>query len=166
MSDIIEPQNPSLSVPREVVVTSPEHPLPNSRITYVDDTPVIVRQGSEFPIADRSRYIAVMTMAVISFLTFWLPFFGPLLAGAIGGFYARYWAKAFGSAAVVAVVVPLVLFVLHFFTKTDNLAFLMNLSFSTWFVLHAVGLFIGVASGVLSRPRSERGLVERELWVE
>ena len=166
MSETIETQSTTLATPREVVVTSPEHPLPNSRITYVDDSPVFVRQGSEFPIADRGRYIAAMVMGVISFLTFWLPFFGPLLAGAVGGFYARHWGKAFLSAVPVALGVPVVLYVLHRLSMTDNMAFLMNLSFSTWFVLHVAGLFIGAASGVYSRPRSERGLVERELWVE
>jgi hypothetical protein len=166
MPEIIESPNGPLSVQREVIVTPPDAPLPNARYTYVDDSPVIVRSGSDLPIEHRGLVIAVMSMVAISFLTFWVPLFGSLLAGAVGGFFARRWGRAFTAAAVASVAVPVMLFVLNGFKPGGSMAFLLGLTFAQWIVMHVVSLFVGAATGVYSRPLSERGLPEKPLTVE
>ncbi|ATB29147.1 hypothetical protein [Melittangium boletus] len=165
MPDTLEPQNGPLSVQREVIITPPDAPLPNARFTYVDDSPVVVRSG-EFQIDHRGVVIGAFTMVLVSFLTFWMPLFGPLMAGAFGGFFAKRWGRAFAAAAFASVAVPFLLVVLNGFTKTGNLGFLLGLTFWQWTIAHAVCMFIGAASGVFSVPRSERGLLEREIATE
>lgn len=84
---------------------------------------------------------AVVWMFVISLLLFWLPLFGPLIAGFVGG------KRAGGvGAAVGAVLLPAVLLALMFFALGTALTFMPLIGA----VLAAGGFF--TALGFISAP--------------
>lgn len=169
MSDIIEPQDrlPQRSQEpeaQESVLRARGYPATETEPSAsLDNGPVEVRPGG-LELQHRGLIIGATTMVVISFLTFWVPGLGAILAGMAGGFAAKRWGRAFVAAAIASAVVPATLVVLNVMKATGDLRFLWGLGFTNWTILHVVSLFIGAALGVYSCPLVERsGGLRREL---
>jgi hypothetical protein len=177
MSDIIEPQDRVFVRRQGLIVDDSLDPVPAegsalranaypaSDVEPGDftDGPVLVR-SSGFELQHRGITIGALTMVTISFLTFWVPGLGAILAGMAGGFFAKRWGRAFLSAAIASVAVPAALVFLDTMKATGDLRFLWGLGFANWTLLHIVSLFIGAALGVYSCPLVDRsGGLRREL---
>lgn len=104
--------------------------------------------------------VSVVTMVLVSFLTFWMPLFGALMAGLFGGYHAGRMKRALAAAAVSSVAVPGMLWFLSFISEQPSLRFLLGLTFKQWVIAHVVGLFLGAISGVYSRQT----FTDRELY--
>lgn len=179
MSDILESQKPLVEPRGEELVANPYEreflesreaapvvgSLPSGPVEGVD---YVLRSEGNTGLAfeQRGLLIGAFTMVLISFLTFWAPGVSGLLAGAFGGFFAKRWKRAFIAAGMASVATPAMLAFLEGWTRTGSLNFLSGMSFWQWTALHVVGLFVGAASGVYSRPLAERRGLQRELPVE
>ena len=129
----------------------------------LDDGPVLVR-SSDPSLKHRGLIIGFLTMVSISFITFWIPGLGSLMAGFFGGFFAKRWKRSFIAAALASVAVPLMLGFLDFMRPVHGLHDLYGIGLVDWTILHIVSLFIGTASGVYSCPLVDRsGGLRREL---
>jgi hypothetical protein len=159
--EILEDQNCERGVwGREVHATASE-PLPEiADTTYqgvlVRETPI---NGLE--LKNRGLVISVLTMVGVSLMTFYFPFLNSLLGGVFGGFFAKRWGRAFTAAAIASVAVPATLGFLYAFDSPDFLYMFYGLGFWGFAALNAVGMFIGAASGVYSRPLADRRALPR-----
>jgi hypothetical protein len=177
MSEIIDPKNPKPKTRREVledsqcergllggreILTTATEPLPDIqesgyRLVDVREMPT---HGLE--IKHRGLVIGAFTMVLVSLITFYMPFLNGMLGGVFGGFFAKRWGRAFGAAAVASVAVPALIAFLYGFDTPDLLYFMYGLGFWGWTALHVVGLLIGTAAGVYSRPLADRRSLRRE----
>jgi hypothetical protein len=113
---------------------------------------------------NRGFVIGAFTMVFVGLITFWMPFLNGLLGGVFGGFFARRWKRAFAAAALASVAVPAAIAFFYGFDTPDLLYFMYGLGFWRWTALHVLGMFIGAAAGVYSRPEVERQrFVRREV---
>jgi hypothetical protein len=140
---------------REVHATASE-PLPEIAETGYHGVGVREMPANGLPIKRRGLVISTVTMVVVSLIIFYFPFLNSLLGGVFGGFFARRWGRAFAAAAIASVVVPGVLAFLYGFDAPDFLYFFYGLGFWGFAALNAVGMFIGAAAGVYSRPLADR----------
>ncbi len=177
MSETIDPQGPKPRTRREILedkncergVWGPEvhatasEPLPDIQETGYHG--VLVRESPTegVVIQHRGLVIGAFTMVFMSTILFFAPFLNSLMAGAFGGFFAKRWGRAFGAAAIASVAVPAFFaFFYGFFDTPDFYNLFYGLGFWGWTALHVVGMFIGAASGVYSRPLAERRGLRRE----
>jgi hypothetical protein len=149
---------------REVRATASE-PLPDIEETGYHGVMVRESPSTGVEIKHRGLFIGAFTMVFVSAILFFAPFFNSLLAGAFGGFFAKRWGRAFGAAAIASVAVPALFAFFYGFDTPDFLYLFYGLGFWGWTALHVVGLFIGTASGVYSRPLAERRGFRREVTV-
>ena len=178
MSDNIDDQGPKPRTRREAlenpqcdrgilggreIHTTASEPIPDFEETGYHG--VIVREAPAdgIPIRNRGLFIGTATMVGVSAILFWVPFFNSLMAGAFGGFFARTWGRAFKAAALASVAVPAFFAFLYGWDTPDFYYLFYGLGFWGWTALHVVGLFIGAASGVYSRPVAERRRFPREI---
>ncbi|HEX8435958.1 hypothetical protein [Archangium sp.] len=150
---------------REVHATASE-PLPDIQETGYQGVMVRETPTHGVEIKHRGLVIGAFTMVFMSTLLFFAPFLNSLMAGAFGGFFAKRWGRAFGAAAIASVAVPAIFaFFYGFFDTPDFYNLFYGLGFGGWTALHVVGLLIGTASGVYSRPLAERRGLRREVTV-
>jgi hypothetical protein len=137
----------------EVHATS-EEPLPDEEHSGYHDVQV---RSDRIELKHGGLLASATYMTLLSLITFFIPLFNGLLGGFFGGFRAHRWGRAFGAAAVASVLVPgLFAFFYGFFDTPDTLYLFYGLGFWGWTALHVVGLFIGAAAGVYSRPLADR----------
>lgn len=96
--------------------------------------------------------VSVLTMVLISTITFFIPLFNGLLAGAFGGFHAVRPRRALAAALVAAVVVPAGFFVAYDIFSVGSERLFYGLGWWNWTLLHIIGLFIGALCGASSHP--------------
>lgn len=149
MSDIIDRGTDEIVVRGTPLVESP-------REYALDASGPVVLGSSEFVIRHRGFAIATFAMVFISAITFWMPLFGALLAGAFGGFFAKHWGRGFAAAALASVLVTGFFGVFQALNYGRELRIFSGMGLGPWAVLNALGLFIGAAAGVYSRPLKER----------
>ncbi len=181
MSEFIDPRNPKPRTRREVledgqcergllggreIHTTATEPLPD--IQESGYTELLVREvptdGLRFK--DRGLVIGAFTMTFIGLITFWVPFLNGMLAGVFGGFFAKRWKRAFVAAAIASVAVPATIAFFYGFDTPDLLYFMYGLGFWRWTALHVLGMFLGAAAGVYSRPLADRRTLRRHVTVE
>jgi hypothetical protein len=178
MSEPIDPNNPRPRTRREVledaqcergilggreIRTTAAEPLPDiEESTYRD---VLVRETptNGVEIQHRGFVISAFTMVFLAVILFFAPGLNSLLAGAFGGFFARRWGRAFAAAAFASVAVPAFFAFLYGWDTPDLLYLFYGLGFWGWSLLNAVGMFIGAASGVYSRPVADRRGFRRDV---
>ncbi|QRN98424.1 hypothetical protein JRI60_05030 [Archangium violaceum] len=170
MSEPIDPKSPKPTTRRELLekgycekgVWGPEihatatEPMPDFEESGYRDVVVIPTPTEGVEFKRRGLIIGALTMISVSFITFYIPFLNALLGGVFGGFFAKRWGRAFGAAAIASVAVPAIIAFLYGFDTPDLLYFMYGLGFWGWTALHVVGMFIGAASGVYSRPLADR----------
>ncbi|HYO57699.1 hypothetical protein [Archangium sp.] len=181
MSESHDPKNPRPKTRREIledsqcargllggreVLTTPTEPLPDIEETGYHEVAVREMPTNGLEIKHRGIVIGAFTMVLVSLITFYMPFFNGMLGGVFGGFFARRWGRAFVAAAVASVAVPATIAFFYGFDTPDLLYFLYGLGFWRWTALHVVGLLIGAAAGVYSRPLADRRGSRREVTVE
>jgi len=159
--EVLEDQNGERGMwGREVHATATE-PLPEISETGYQD--VMVREtpvnGLEFK--NRGLVISVLTMTLVSLATFYFPFLNSLLGGVFGGFFAKRWGRAFTAAAISSVAVPGTIGFLYAFDTPDLHYMFYGMGFWGFVALNAVGMFIGAAAGVYSRPLADRRALPR-----
>ena len=96
--------------------------------------------------------VSVLTMVLISAVTFFIPLFNGLLAGTFGGFHAGRPRRALAAALVASVVVPAAFFVAFNVFSVGSVRVFYGLGWWNWTMLHVIGLFIGALCGASSRP--------------
>ena len=141
-TDVSEPRTPSHRLP----------PRPTEELQYDVDPPGTRVQESHITWKHNRFDVSVVTMVLISAVTFFMPLFNGLLGGAFGGFHAGRVRRALGAALIASVVVPGALYVLFNVFSVGGLRMFYGLGFTGWTVLHVIGLFLGALSGVASRP--------------
>jgi hypothetical protein len=181
MSEFIDPQNPKPKTRREVledgqcdrgflggreVRTTATEPLPDIEETGYHEVLVRETPTNGLPIKNRGFTIAAFTMTFVGLITFWLPFLNGLLGGVFGGFFAKRWKRAFAAAALASVAVPAAIAFFYGFDTPDLLYFMYGLGFWRWTALYVLGMFLGTAAGVYSRPLADRRGLRREITVE
>jgi hypothetical protein len=170
MSDIIDPKGSTPVNPRSDVFvdqTREQELVEGSEVRAaaysLDDGPVEVRSSNP-SLKHRGLTIGALTMITVSFITFWIPGLGSLMAGFFGGFFAKRWKRSFIAAALASVAVPLILRFLDIMRPEQGLHDLYGIGLVNWTILHIVSLFIGTAIGVYSCPLVERsGGLRQEL---
>jgi hypothetical protein len=140
---------------REVHAIATE-PLPDISETGYHD--VLAREvpTNGLELKHRGLVISTLTMVGVSLITFYAPFFNSLLGGVFGGFFAKRWGRAFAAAAIASVAVPGAFAFFYGFDSPDLLHLFYGLGFWGFAMLNALGMFIGAASGVYSRPLADR----------
>ncbi|WP_375768412.1 hypothetical protein NR798_43155 [Archangium gephyra] len=181
MSDFIDPQNPKPKTRREVledaqcdrglmggreIHTTASEPLPDIEESGYHEVLVRETPTEGIDIKNRGLVIGAFTMTFVGLITFWMPFLNGMLGGVFGGFLAKRWKRAFVAAAIASVGVPAIIAFLYGWDTPDLLYFMYGLGFWRWTALHVLGTFIGMASGVYSRPLAERRGLRREITVE
>lgn len=171
MSEFIDPQNPRPKTRREVledgqcdrgllggreVHTTASEPMPDIQDSGYHEVLVRETPTEGIPFKNRGLTIGAFTMVFVSLITFWMPFLNGMLGGVFGGFFARRWKRAFLAAAMASVAVPATIAFLYGFDTPDLLYFMYGLGFWRWTALHVLGMFIGAAAGVYSRPVADR----------
>lgn len=141
------------------VRTTATEPLPDIEETGYSG---VLLRSDRVELKHRGFMIAVFTMVLVSGITFYIPFFNGLLGGVFGGFFAKRWGRAFGAALAASIAVPGLIAFFYGWDTPDLLYFLSGLGFWGWTALHVLGLFIGAAGGVYSRPVSDRHALSRE----
>lgn len=96
--------------------------------------------------------VSVLTMVLISAVTFFIPLFNGLLAGVFGGFHAGRPRRALAAALVASVVVPATFYVAFNVFSVGSVRVFYGLGWWNWTMLHVIGLFIGALCGASSRP--------------
>ncbi|XHF23474.1 hypothetical protein NR792_24175 [Corallococcus exercitus] len=135
-------------------VTNSSHrlPLKNEQVKY-EEMPLDTRVEESRVVWKHNRFdVSVVTMVLISAVTFFIPLFNGLLAGTFGGFHAGRPRRALGAALVTAVTVPVALFVLFNVFSFGGMRVFYGMGWLNWTMLHAIGLFIGALAGAASRP--------------
>lgn len=140
---------------REVHATATE-PLPDIAETSYRD--VLAREvpTNGLELKHRGLVISTLTMVGVSLITFYAPLFNSLMGGTFGGFFAKHWGRAFAAAALASVAVPGAFAFFYGFDSPDLLHMFYGLGFWGFAALNALGMFIGAAAGVYSRPLEER----------
>jgi hypothetical protein len=140
---------------REVHATATE-PLPDIAETGYQG--VLAREvpTNGLELKHRGLVISTLTMVGVSLITFYFPLINSLMGGVFGGFFARRWGRAFAAAALASVAVPGTLAFFYGFDSPDFLYMFYGLGFWGFAALNALGMFIGAASGVYSRPLADR----------
>jgi hypothetical protein len=179
MSEFIDPQNPKPKTRREVledgqcergllggreVRTTASEPLPDIQDSGYHEVLVLETPTEGIPFKNRGLVIGAFTMVFVGLITFWMPFLNGMLGGVFGGFFARTWKRAFVAAALASVAVPATIAFFYGFDTPDLLYFMYGLGFWRWTALHVLGMFIGAAAGVYSRPEADRRrFIRREI---
>ena len=141
-TDVSEPRNTSHRLP----------PRPTEALKYESD-PLNTRVEDSHITWKHNRFdVSVVTMVLISAVTFFIPLFNGLLAGAFGGFHAGRMRRALAAAFIASVVVPPALYVLFNVFSVGGIRMFYGLGFTGWAALHVIGLFLGAISGAASRP--------------
>ena len=140
--DDSEPRTPSHRLP----------PQPTEELKYDVDPPGTWVQESRITWKHNRFDVSVLTMVLISAVTFFIPLFNGLLAGAFGGFHAGRVRRALGAALIASVAVPGALYVLFNVFSVGGVRVFSGLGFTGWTALHVIGLFLGALSGAASRP--------------
>lgn len=97
-----------------------------------------------------SLIMAMVWMALISLLLFWLPFFGPLLAGIVGGKTAGGVARGLLAAVLPALLLGLLLFVFSTaLTGFPLIGLVAGGGVALLVILQAVPLILGALIGGL-----------------
>lgn len=126
--------------------------LRDEQIAY-SDLPLDARVEESRVVWKHNRFdVSVLTMVLISAVTFFIPLFNGLLAGTFGGFHAGRPRRALAAALVTAVAVPATLYVFFNVFSVGSVRVFYGMGWLNWTMLHAIGLFIGALAGASSRP--------------
>ncbi len=127
-------------------------PLRNEQVEYASLPPDTRVEESRIFWKHNRFDVSVLTMVLISAVTFFIPLFNGLLAGTFGGFHAGRPRRALAAALVAAVGVPAVFFVAYNVFSVGSERLFYGLGWWNWTLLNAIGLFIGALCGAASRP--------------
>lgn len=137
----------------QVTNSSERSPVRNGRVEYYAAAPPDTRVEESHIDLKHNRFdVSVLTMVLISAITFFMPLFNGLLAGTFGGFHAGRPRRALAAALVAAVVVPAGFFVAYNVFSVGSERLFYGLGWFNWTMLHVIGLFIGALCGAASRP--------------
>ncbi|AFE07546.1 hypothetical protein COCOR_07457 [Corallococcus coralloides DSM 2259] len=126
--------------------------LRNAQVDYTVLPPGVRVEESYFTLKHNRFDVSVLTMVLISAITFFIPLFNGLLAGTFGGFHAGRPRRALAAAAVASVVVPAAFYVAFNVFSVGGERIFLGLGWGNWTLLHVIGLFIGALCGAASRP--------------
>ncbi len=136
-----------------VTTSSKRSPVREGRVEYYAAAPPDTRVEESRFIWKRNRFdVSVLTMTLISAVTFFMPLLNGLLAGTFGGFHAGRPRRALAAALVAAVLVPASFFVAYNVFSVGSERLFYGLGWVNWTILNAIGLFIGALCGASSRP--------------
>ncbi|QAT88615.1 hypothetical protein EJ065_7090 [Corallococcus coralloides] len=138
--------------PERVARPAHRYPLENGRADYVTFPPGTRVEESRIVWKHNRFDVSVLTMVLISTVTFFIPLFNGLLAGTFGGFHAGRPRRALAAAAVASVVVPAAFYVAFNVFSVGGVRIFLGLGWGNWTLLHVIGLFIGALCGAASRP--------------
>ena len=126
--------------------------LRNARFEEAVLPPGVRVEESHFTLKHNRFDVSVLTMVLISTVTFFIPLFNGLLAGTFGGFHAGRPRRALGAALVASVVVPAAFYVAFNVFSVGGERIFLGLGWGNWTMLHVIGMFIGALCGASSRP--------------
>jgi hypothetical protein len=141
-SDVPEQRGPSHRLPA----------IPDERLDYAVLPPGTRVEDSQVVWKHNRFDVSVLTMVFVSMATFFVPLFNGLLAGTFGGFHAGRPRRALAAAVVTAVAVPGALYVAFNVFGVGGVRIFSGLGFTTWAILHAIGVVVGALAGAASKP--------------
>ncbi|RKH61767.1 hypothetical protein [Corallococcus aberystwythensis] len=126
--------------------------LRDEQVRY-EELPPDVRVEESRIVWRHNRFdVSVLTMVLMSGVTFFIPLLNGLFGGVFGGFHAGRPLRALAAALIASVVVPATLYVGFNVFSVGGVRVFYGLGWLNWTMLHAIGLFIGALCGAYSRP--------------